>query len=41
MYKKYSLTIPDKGFEDFDELLRKVENAEKIFNDTLVAGKLY
>jgi hypothetical protein len=39
--KKYSLTIPDKGYEDFDELLQKVENAEKIFNDTIVAGKLY
>ncbi len=39
--KKYTLTLPVKGFEDYDKLLPGVENAELIFNDTLTAGKLF
>jgi membrane-bound lytic murein transglycosylase D len=39
--KKYTLTIPEKGFDNFDGLIREIENAEMIFNDTIVSGKLY
>jgi membrane-bound lytic murein transglycosylase D len=39
--KKYILTIPKKGFEDFDNLMQEVNDAELIFNDTLTAGKLF
>lgn len=39
-HKKYEITIPRKGFEDFDKLLDEIENAEQIFNDTIAAGKL-
>jgi membrane-bound lytic murein transglycosylase D len=38
--KKYMLTMPKKGFEDFDKLLSEIENAEQIFNDTITAGSL-
>ena len=38
--KKYTLTIPKKGFEDFDKLLDEIDNAEQIFNDTITAGSL-
>ena len=38
--KKYTLTLPRKGFEDFDKLLDEIENAEQIFNDTLTSGTL-
>jgi len=38
--KKYVLTIPQKGFEDFDKLLDEIDNAEQIFNDTITAGSL-
>ncbi|NVO20661.1 MAG: lytic transglycosylase domain-containing protein [Bacteroidetes bacterium] len=39
--KNYSITVPDKGFEDFDKLLNQISQAEMIFNDTVTAGKLY
>jgi membrane-bound lytic murein transglycosylase D len=39
--KKYTLTIPEKGFDNFDGLIQEIENAEMIFNDTIVTGKLY
>jgi hypothetical protein len=38
--KKYTITLPRKGFEDFDKLLDEIENAEMIFNDTITAGSL-
>jgi hypothetical protein len=38
--KNYSITLPKKGFEDFDRLLDEIENAEQIFNDTITAGML-
>ncbi|MEI6062364.1 MAG: transglycosylase SLT domain-containing protein [Bacteroidota bacterium] len=38
--KKYTLTFPKKGFEDFDNLLAEIDNAEQIFNDTITAGTL-
>ncbi len=38
--KKYSLKLPEKGFEYFDKLLDEIENAEQIFNDTITAGSL-
>ena len=38
--KQYLLTLPKKGFEDFDKLLAEIENAEQIFNDTITAGSL-
>lgn len=38
--KKYVITLPKKGFEDFDHLLNEIENAEQIFNDTITAGSL-
>lgn len=38
--KKYLLTFPKKGFEDFDKLLAEIENAEQIFNDTITVGSL-
>jgi len=38
--KKYTLTLPRKGFEDFDKLLDEIENAEQIINDTLTSGTL-
>jgi hypothetical protein len=39
--KKYVITLPKQGFEDFDNLLKDVEKAEDIFNDTVSSGKLY
>ncbi len=39
--KKYVLTIPKKGFEDFSKLMQGIENPELIFNDTTIAGKLF
>ncbi len=38
--KKYLLTLPKKGFEEFDKLLAEIDNAEQIFNDTITAGSL-
>jgi membrane-bound lytic murein transglycosylase D len=38
--KKYILTLPKKGFEEFDKLLAEIDNAEQIFNDTITAGSL-
>ena len=38
--KSYVLSIPKKGFEDFDNLLAEIENAEQIFNDTITSGHL-
>jgi len=38
--KKYILTFPKKGFEEFDKLLAEIDNAEQIFNDTITAGSL-
>ena len=38
--KKYMITLPKKGFEDFDRLLDEIENAEQIFNDTITTGML-
>jgi hypothetical protein len=38
--KKYVITLPRKGFEDFDRLLDEIENAEQIFNDTITTGML-
>lgn len=38
--KKYVITLPKKGFEEFDKLLAEIENAEQIFNDTITAGSL-
>jgi len=38
--KKYMITLPKKGFEDFDLLLDEIENAEQIFNDTITTGML-
>jgi len=38
--KKYLLTLPKKGFEEFDKLLSEIDNAEQIFNDTITAGSL-
>jgi membrane-bound lytic murein transglycosylase D len=32
--KKYVITLPKKGFEEFDKLLDEIDNAEQIFNDT-------
>jgi membrane-bound lytic murein transglycosylase D len=37
----YTLTIPRKGFENFDNLLKAIDDAELIFNDTVSAGKLF
>lgn len=39
--KKYILTIPSKGFENYNQLLDKNPESEKLFNDTLVHGKLF
>jgi membrane-bound lytic murein transglycosylase D len=39
--KKYIFTIPKKGFEDYDSILNEIDEAEKIFNDTITAGKLF
>lgn len=39
--KKYILTIPAKGFENYNQLLDKNPESEKLFNDTLVHGKLF
>lgn len=36
--KKYSISLPKKGFEDFDNLISEIENAEQIFNDTISSG---
>lgn len=38
--KKYLLTLPKKGFEEFDKLLAEIDNSEQIFNDTIIAGSL-
>ncbi|MEI8047276.1 MAG: transglycosylase SLT domain-containing protein [Bacteroidota bacterium] len=38
--KKYILSMPVKGFEDFDKLLAEIDNAEQIFNDTITAASL-
>jgi membrane-bound lytic murein transglycosylase D len=38
--KNYTITLPKKGFEDFDKLLDEIDNAEQIFNDTITAGSL-
>jgi len=38
--KKYVITLPEKGFEDFDNLLAEIDNAEQIFNDTISAGSI-
>ncbi len=38
--KKYSILLPQKGFENFDSLLEEIENSEQIFNDTIQAGNL-
>jgi len=38
--KKYVITLPAKGFEDFDKILSEIDNAEQIFNDTISAGSL-
>jgi len=38
--KQFILTLPEKGFEDFDNLLNEIENAEQIFNDTITVGSL-
>lgn len=38
--KKYTLTLPKKGFEDFDKILAEIDNAEQIFNDTISAASL-
>jgi hypothetical protein len=38
--KKYVITLPKKGFEEFDKLLSEIDNAEQIFNDTITAGSL-
>lgn len=38
--KNYTLTLPKKGFEEFDELLSEIDNAEQIFNDTISARSL-
>ena len=38
--KTYILTIPKKGFEDFDKLLAEIDDAEQIFNDTITVGSL-
>jgi hypothetical protein len=38
--KKYLITLPKKGFEEFDKLLAEIDNAEQIFNDTITTGSL-
>ena len=38
--RNFILTLPKKGFEDFDKLLDEIDNAEQIFNDTITAGSL-
>jgi hypothetical protein len=38
--KQYVITLPKKGFEEFDKLLDEIDNAEQIFNDTITAGSL-
>ena len=38
--KIYVFTIPKKGFEEFDNLMKDIENAEQIFNDTISAGSI-
>ncbi len=38
--KQYVFTFPKKGFEDFDNLLDEIDNAEQIFNDTITAASL-
>jgi hypothetical protein len=38
--KKYLLTLPKKGFEEFDKLLAEIDNAEQIFNDTITASSI-
>jgi len=38
--KNYTLTLPKKGFEEFDKLLDEIDNAEQIFNDTILSGSL-
>ncbi len=38
--KTYILTLPKKGFEEFDKLLAEIDDAEQIFNDTITTSKL-
>ena len=38
--KKYVFNIPKKGFEEFDNLIKDIEQAEQIFNDTISAGNI-
>ena len=38
--KKYVISLPKKGFEDFDSILSEIDNAEQIFNDTITAASL-
>lgn len=39
--KKYKLTLPKKGFDNYKLLMQGIPNPESIFNDTLTAGSLY
>jgi hypothetical protein len=38
--KNYIITLPQKGFEDFDGILAEIDNAEQIFNDTITTGSI-
>lgn len=38
--KRYLITLPNKGFEQFDNLMDEIQDAEEIFNDTISAGDL-
>lgn len=39
--KPYSLTLPSKGYEQFELLMNGMENPDLIFNDTVKSGKLF
>ena len=39
--KKYLLTIPQKGYDNFEMLQQQAVEAESFFNDTTVAGRLF
>jgi hypothetical protein len=39
--KSYILTLPEKGYENYDNLIGNGSNADKIFNDTTLTGKLF
>ncbi|MBK7173835.1 MAG: lytic transglycosylase domain-containing protein [Bacteroidales bacterium] len=39
--KKYLLTIPKKGYDNFEMLQQQAVEAESFFNDTAVAGRLF